>query len=59
MSTITVCNDSVTKVDAVDKLVACTNWPDLMKGALVEAAQKGDSDIARQLEQKPKINIAI
>ena len=49
ISVIIDCEDSVTCVDAEDKVVAYANWLGLMKGDLEETFNKNDLSITRKL----------
>ena len=49
ISTIMDCEDSVSAVDADDKVVVYTHWLGLMKGDLVTTFQKGGETLERKL----------
>ena len=49
ISTIMDCEDSISAVDASDKIIAYRNWLGLMKGDLTEEVTKGDSAFTRKL----------
>ncbi len=51
MSSIMDCEDSVTSVDAAEKVQAYTNWLGLMRGDLAETFEKGGKSITRRLHQ--------
>lgn len=49
ISTIQDCEDSVTAVDAGDKVIVYKNWLGLMKGDLVDKFEKNGKQLSRQL----------
>ena len=49
ISTIMDCEDSISAVDASDKIVAYRNWLGMMKGDLTEEVSKGDYTFTRKL----------
>ena len=49
ISTIMDCEDSISAVDASDKIIAYRNWLGMMKGNLTEEISKGDKTFTRKL----------
>ena len=49
ISTIMDCEDSISAVDASDKIIAYRNWLGMMKGNLTEKISKGDKTFTRKL----------
>lgn len=51
LSTIMDCEDSVSVVDAADKIVAYTNWLGLMQGSLSASFDKGGRSLERRMSE--------
>ncbi|RYD05878.1 hypothetical protein N752_08260 [Desulforamulus aquiferis] len=59
LTTIVDCEDSVTAVDADDKVLVYRNWLGLIKGDLKATFKKGDQGIVRNSAQIAVITLLL